>query len=159
DDYPIIFVSWHAASAYAKWAGKRLPTEAEWERAARGPDGWRFPYGDEYDETKANTGYARGGPISVGSFDLDSFGIADLSGNVMEWCADWYSEDYYAASPAENPQGPETGTSHVARGGSWGYVGDRVGAAFRYHMTLPLGDGSCNDRLGFRCAMDVPEAQ
>jgi len=157
DDCPIFNISWHAAAAYARWAGKRLPTEAEWERAARGPDGLRFSYGNTYDVTKANTGHQSHGVVPVGSYEPNAYGIQDLTGNVMEWCADWYRDNYYASSPEQNPGGPETGPSHVLRGGSWGYDADRCTTTFRFFITLPTGDRACVDRIGFRCAMTVPE--
>jgi sulfatase modifying factor 1 len=159
DNHPIYNISWHAAAAYAKWAGKRLPTEAEWERAAHGPQGFRFAYGNTYDETKANTGYRVGGTVPVGSYAPNGYGIFDLTGNVMEWCADWFSDTWYKSSPSRNPTGPETGLSHVVRGGSWGYVGDRCLTTFRFQMTPPVGDLACVDRIGFRCAMGVPASQ
>lgn len=157
DNHPIYNLSWPAAAAYVKWAGKRLPTEAEWERAARGPEGFRFAYGNEYDATKANTGYRRQGTVPVGSYAPNGYGIYDLTGNVMEWCADWFADNYYAASPDRNPLGPDSGPSHVLRGGSWGYEGDQCATTFRFFITPPIGDLACVDRIGLRCAMSVPK--
>jgi formylglycine-generating enzyme required for sulfatase activity len=123
---PVVGVSWFEAAACAAWSGARLPTEAEWERAARGKEGRMFPWGHEpahpprlnYDESRI------GRPTPVGIYPLGATpdGIHDLAGNVWEWCADWFAEDYYAGRPRpdKNPSGPPTGTGRVVRGGSWG---------------------------------------
>ena len=141
DDHPVVYVDWNAASAYAKWMGKRLPTEAEWEYAARGGlKGRLYPWGSELSHDDANYHRTWGQDIThdypnymstgrkdkwryssapVGSFNPNGFGLYDMAGNVAEWCSDWYQSDYYAESPGINPQGPETGLEKVSRGGHW----------------------------------------
>jgi iron(II)-dependent oxidoreductase len=127
---PAVSVNWIEAVKYCDWLGTstgrryRLPTEAEWERAARGGrEGWLYPWGNE--EPRSRPEYLRRwggdvrGPLPVGGAEPNSFGIYDLCENIHEWCADWFDRDYYAASPARNPRGPEAGERRASRGGSW----------------------------------------
>jgi formylglycine-generating enzyme required for sulfatase activity len=123
-DYPVTGVSWFEAAAYAKWAGVHLPTEAEWEKAARGTMALIYPWGNEWAEKRANTTEARlGGLSAVGSFlaGASPYGALDMAGSVWEWVADWYDGEYYAYSPANNPIGPVYGRGGVVRGGAWYY--------------------------------------
>jgi formylglycine-generating enzyme required for sulfatase activity len=151
DRCPVTNVNWLEAAAYARGAGKRLPTEAEWERAARGPEGFLFGHGNDYRPDRARLG-ARGA-VSVGSYPPNGYGIFDVLGNVWEWCADYWGKDYYRQSPERNPKGPANGPGHVMRGGS--FRNDRdvhlatrswSRASYRYRG------------VGFRCARDGPRA-
>ena len=129
DSYPVVNVSWARARAYAEWAGCKLPTEAQWEKAARGTDCRIYPWGDNWDAHKcSNVETSPDHPTPVGSYPdgASPYGCLDIEGNVEQWCEDWYDESYYANSPGSNTTGPDTGDDRVLRGSS--FVND--GAAF-----------------------------
>ena len=163
DEYPMVYVNWNDVTAYAKWAGKRLPTEAEWEYAARGglvgkryfwgdekPDGSQCNFADKntnynWSDKTVDDGYKYTAP--VGSFITNGYGLYDMAGNVWEWCQDWYGKVYYSSSATKNPLGPGSGSYRVLRGGSWSRDTNRLRVAHR-------DSNDPNDRygnLGFRC--------
>jgi len=161
DDHPMVMVSWDDATAYALWAGAALPTEAQWEKAARGPDGRIYPWGNQWDLTKCangvNSNNVKGyivGPWSVGSFpeDVSPYGCMDMAGNVCQWCADWYDKNYYQNSPLKNPTGPAIGTMRVMRGGCWLYNPGFCRTAFRGVSDPDSQVGT----IGFRCTLRSP---
>ena len=163
EDHPVVFVSWYGAAAYAQWAGKRLPTEAEWEYAARGGlIGKRYPWGNEIDSTMANYAGNVNNTTPVGTYPPNAYGLYDMAGNVWEWCMDEYQANFYAASPEKNPVAgalvsfvnddfTNVTNTRVLRGGSW----------FIYPSTLRVAQRLFDppslmfDSLGFRCAGSV----
>ena len=165
ENHPVVNVSWNDAVEYCKWAGGRLPTEAEWEKAASWDESKKesaapfkgkrvYPWGKDFDSSKCNTqesGIGGTTPVDKYSPQGDSaYGVADMAGNVWEWCADWYEDNYYKNSPKENPQGPGSGKYRILRGGSWYYDLDFAGCAYRY--------GSAPDYRGIIIGFRVVES-
>jgi formylglycine-generating enzyme required for sulfatase activity len=160
-EYPVVNVNWEQAHSYCRWTGRRLPSEAEWEKAARGRGGARFPWGDGDPNCDllnfGNPGPGRGACSSdtttVGSFPLGAspYGALDMAGNVFEWVADWYQPNAYRASSLQNPNGPESGETRVLRGGALNDAAGAVRASNRHH-THPE---NISYFIGFRCAISA----
>jgi formylglycine-generating enzyme required for sulfatase activity len=170
DSHPIVNVTWSDANAYAQWAGMRLPSEAQWEKAARGADARQYPWGNQWDETRLQSSRRApsdaGSTAAVGSFPKGAspYGALDMAGNVWQWVEDWYGADYYKKSPERNPTGPESGSYRVMRGGSWRYGGplsfmfrasdrSRQAPGGSTAITDPATGGlwKAHDEIGFRC--------
>jgi len=153
-NYPVVGVNYMDAMKYAQWAGKRLPTEAEWEYAARGGlEGNDYPNGNEWTKKRAqqdSTGWINL-IDSVGTYEPNAYGLYDMSGNVWEWVADRYSETYYNTSEFENPKGPDDGANRVIRSGSW-HSGAMCKKVF-YRKGLI--SNWCDFAVGFRCVRDI----
>jgi len=154
DNYPVLYVDWNMAETYCEWRQAGLPTEAQWEKAARGTDGRLFPWGFEPKGCPvANYQTCFGNPTEVGIFPegVSPYGLFDMAGNVSEWVWDWYDPEYYIESPLNNPKGPSTGDYRVMRGGSWSQYSISARVSYRYRGNQ---DGS-NNTIGFRCARDA----
>lgn len=149
DNVPIYNVDWEDARAFCSWAGKRLPTEAEWERAARGGiEGASYPWGEDKPDAKRALFNVQSGAGAAAQFPANGFGLRDMAGSVSEWTADWFEREYYKSSPGKNPTGPETGQYKVIRGGAWSDSAARITVFFR-NWVRP---NQRTPNLGFRCA-------
>jgi formylglycine-generating enzyme required for sulfatase activity len=154
-NFPVVGVSWYEAAAYAGWLSETtgntysLPSEAQWEKAARGTDGREYPWRNEFDKNLCNSdecGLNRTSPVGIFPKGVSLYGCLDMAGNVWEWCADWFKSDYYKESPKKNPTGPKTGSFRVLRGGCWFAVASfcRSASRNRHHP------GGRDDGVGFR---------
>ncbi len=169
DHYPVINVNWNMANTYCEWRNARLPTEAEWEKAARGESGSIYPWGNSFEGARANfcdtncplrfdwanenydDGYADVAPVDLFSNGITPYGVYNTAGNVWEWVNDWYDSNYYSNSPTTNPTGPSSGQYRTLKGGSWVDPGHYVRSSYR----VGLDPSYINTYVGFRCASNI----
>jgi len=157
EDHPVVYVTWQNAYDFCDWAGKTLPTEAQWEKAARGTEGIKFPWGNSTPTlSHGNFDQYAEGTKPVGSYSLGAspYGALDMAGNVFEWTKDWYQWDYYKESPYRNPQGPADGFARVKRGGAWGSFFNSSEFILRTGFRKYTGSEK-SYHLGFRCVYEV----
>jgi formylglycine-generating enzyme required for sulfatase activity len=151
DDYPLIMLDSEEAQTYYKWAGRRLPFEAEREKAGRGTDGRLYPWGASLDCERANYLGCEKKPAKVTSYDSGSspFGVLNISGNLWEWVPDWYDPGYYSQSPAQNPHGPDAGEYRTLRGGGWRSLAAQLRVT---NHSTGKPEHSMDGEIGIRCA-------